>query len=75
MQPGEVIPADGFSDRFDGTAFSHETSEGLAIVGKSCFEIPDGENLGRARHWNEDQDLLTFGENLVFRLLFGLPLP
>ena len=74
MQPGEVIPADGFSDRFDGAAFSHKTSEGLAIVGKSCFEIPDGENLGCAGHWKEDQDLLTFGSNLLFRLLCELPL-
>ena len=69
MQTLQIVPADGATDGLQVASVGDKPSQGLAVGGKSCFQISDGENLGGCRHEQNDQDVLTFGLDRSFRLL------
>ena len=71
MQTLQIVPADGATDGLKVASVGDKPSQGLAVGGKSCFQISDGENLGGCRHEQNDQDVLTFGLDRSFRLLPG----
>ena len=71
MQPLQIVPADGATDGVQFASVGDKPSQGLAVGGESCFQISDGEHLGGCRHEQEDQQVLTFGLSLSFRLLPG----